>query len=188
MINSSLDAFEEDGWGGLLGHILNIRPATTSTGDLADYYANKDAHDAAAALSGVPLPVVTYEDVSTESTRDMAQAMIDAAKDVLTEGGLEAGQQMGDQLVVGLSGQSDNVVTAVAIMVDQINNELSRVEAINLQINAAGGVAGMTGALSGGKGVAGAVIELDGRKVGQMITPYINQNSGRLVTRTVQTQ
>lgn len=188
MINSTLDAFEEDGWGGLLGHILNIRPATTSPGDLADYYANKEAHEAAAALSGTPLPVVTYEDVSTESTRDMAQAMIDAAKDVLTGGGLEAGQQMGDQMAMGLAGETDLVVTQVAVMVDQINNELSRVEAINLQISATGGVAGMTGALSGGKGVAGAVIELDGRKVGQMITPYINQNSGRLVTRTVQTQ
>lgn len=187
MINSSLDAFEEDGWSGLIGHILNIRPAKTSPGDLADYYANKEAHDAAAALSGTPLPVVTYEDVSTASTRDMAQAMIDAATDVLSAGGLEAGQQMGDQLAMGLAGETDLVVTQVAVMVDQINNELSRVEAINLQINAAGGVAGMTGALSGG-GVGKAVIELDGRKVGQMITPYINQNSGRLVTRTVQTQ
>lgn len=127
-------------------------------------------------------------DSGEDDMQETATSIMETAREVLSGGGLEAGQQMGDQLVVGLSGQSDNVVTAVAIMVDQINNELSRVEAINLQINAAGGVAGMTGALSGGKGVAGAVIELDGRKVGQMITPYINQNSGRLVTRTVQTQ
>lgn len=189
VINDSIDAYEEDGWLGLLGHIANVRPAKTSPGDLADYYAHKEEHDIAAMMSGVPMPVVVYdEESSTKTAEEIATSVTEAVKALMEEGGLDAGQQMGTKLATGVESQADDVVAMVAAMVDQINSEISRVEAINMVVNtAAGGIYG-TGAAGSGTGAGKVVIEMDGKKVGQLITPYINDTSGRLVKRTMQKQ
>lgn len=90
--------------------------------------------------------------------------------------GAKAGTSLGEGLAAGLATSSALVIAQVSATVDQINYELSKVNTISLKYSL-GGVSGMTGALSG-SGVGAAIIELDGRKMGKAILPYVNQGIG----------
>lgn len=144
-----------------------LAPTQTSKGDLEDAAMYNEGTIEAQKAKGIAMPVVHYyPDVEMTAGLDDLDTQMQTA-------GTDAGASLGDGMAAGLATSSDLVVSVVAATVDQINYELSKVNPISLRYSM-GGVAGMTGALSG-SGIGAAVIELDGRKVGKAILPYVNQ-------------
>jgi hypothetical protein len=103
--------------------------------------------------------------------KQMMQETDTAAEDAKT-----GGEAIGNGLKAGLEISGAEAVTAARSIASSITAELSRIAVPNIpsMVASAGGYT-VGGALSN------VAVNLDGRRVGQLVTPYVSKNQGRTV-------
>lgn len=149
-----------------------LMPSTTSPGDLDDAKKYNKGTIEAQKAAGIEMPVIYLngeQDFATEITET-----IKSQENDIQAAGQTAGMSMGTGLATGLAGETDLVVAEISATVDQINEELSRVNPINLSVNTD---LGGGGASTGGE--INVSLAMDGRTVGKVVAPYVMQAAGR---------
>ena len=149
-----------------------LMPSTTSPGDLEDAKKYNQGTIEAQKAAGIEMPVIHLnedQDFATEITETIKSQESD-----IQAAGQTAGMSMGTGLATGLAGETDLVVADISATVDQINEELSRVNPINLSVNTD---LGGGGASTGGE--INVSLAMDGRTVGKVVAPYVMQAAGR---------
>ena len=149
-----------------------LMPSTTSPGDLDDAKKYNKGTIEAQKAAGIEMPVIHLnedQDFATEITETIKSQESD-----IQAAGQTAGMSMGTGLATGLAGETDLVVAEISATVDQINEELSRVNPINLSVNTD---LGGGGASTGGE--INVSLAMDGRTVGKVVAPYVMQAAGR---------
>ena len=149
-----------------------LMPSTTPSGDLEDAKKYNQGTIEAQKAAGIEMPVIHLnedQDFATEITETIKSQESD-----IQDAGQTAGMSMGTGLATGLARKTNLVVAEISATVDQINEELSRVNPINLSVNTDQGGGG---ASTGGE--INVSLAMDGRTVGKVVAPYVMQAAGR---------
>lgn len=140
-----------------------------------EYYQMSDEEmrmlEAAGWSTGTPSKT-TGKQSATDYASGLQEGMEDES-DTLEAAGLASATDMTAGLASGVASGSSDVVSQVELLVEQINDELSKVNDIEI------GVKTNTGGSTGGSsGTTTSNVYLDGRKVGTMVAPYVNRSLG----------
>lgn len=188
----------EIGLGAGIGKALDMTfgIAKTSPGDLADALAHPETNVMGAYVTemteseyALMLARLATEGASKEVTKstgkqaatDYATGMQEGlgdAGDTLESAGLAGATDLTAGLAQGVASGSDEVIGEIELLVEQINNELSKVNDIDIGVKTSGGGSSAAGGAAAGMS---AVVNLDGRKVGALIAPYVNRDLGGIL-------
>ncbi len=163
------------GEGGTLHKIAGTIKTTIDNTENLEYYHMTEEEmrmlEAAGWSTGTPSKT-TGKQSATDYASGLQEGMEDES-DTLEAAGLAGATDLTAGLASGVASGSSDVISEVELLVEQINDELSKVNDIEIGVKTNNG-----GSTGGSSGTTTSNVYLDGRKVGTMVAPYVNRSLG----------
>lgn len=163
------------GEGGTLHKIAGTIKTTIDNTENLEYYHMTEEEmrmlEAAGWSTGTPSKT-TGKQSATDYASGLQEGMEDES-DTLEAAGLAGATDLTAGMASGVASGSSDVISEVELLVEQINDELSKVNDIEIGVKTNNG-----GSTGGSSGTTTSNVYLDGRKVGTMVAPYVNRSLG----------